>query len=347
MKKLALAGLVALALVGCESTGMKLGGGTNNTVTGGAAGGSSQGENSQLEKCDSPVGTVSLVENQQAGWYTILRNEYRLPPTANLLRVLVQQSNCFVVVERSAAGMNAMNRERAMMDNGEMRRGSNFGKGQIVASDYALSPEVTFNENNAGGFGAALGGVLGGRGGRAVGGVAANSKTREASTMLTLVDNRSGVQVSSSTGNASNTDWGGFGALFGGSAGASIGGYSNTSQGKVISAAFVDAYNQMVRALRHYQPQAVRGQGLGGGGRLGVDGAAAPSQTSAPGATQGNVHLTMKQAQKRLNELGYDVGVPDGAGGSRTSNALRTFQQDQGLPVSGRLDQATMRHLAE
>ena len=346
MQKLALIGVVALALAGCESTGMKLGGGTNNTTTGGAAGASSQGENSQLQKCDSPVGTVSLVENQQAGWYTILRNEYRLPPTANLLRVLVQQSNCFVVVERSAAGMNAMNRERGMADNGEMRRGSNFGKGQVVASDYALSPEVMFSEDNAGGFGAALGGVLGGRGGRALGGVAANSKTREASAMLTLVDNRSGVQVSSSTGSASNTDWGGFGTLFGGSAGASIGGYSNTSQGKVVSAAFVDAYNQMVMALRNYRTQSVKGQGLGGGGRLGVDGAAAPSQTSAPGA-RGNVRMTMKQAQQRLNELGFDVGTPDGNAGPRTQNALRTFQQDQGLSVTGRLDQATMRHLAE
>ncbi|MEG0975118.1 MAG: peptidoglycan-binding protein [Comamonas sp.] len=345
MKKLALVGLVAMALVGCESTGMKLGGGTNNTTTGGAAGASSQGENSQLQKCDSPVGTVSLVENQQAGWYTILRNEYRLPPTANLLRVLIQQSNCFVVVERSAAGMNAMNRERAMMDNGEMRKGSNFGKGQVVASDYGLSPEVTFSEDNAGGFGAALG-ALGGRGGRALGGVAAGSKTREASAMLTLVDNRSGVQVSSSTGNASNTDWGGFGALFGGSAGASMGGYSNTSQGKVVSAAFVDAYNQMVIALRNYQTQAVKGQGLGGGGRLTVDGAAPPSQTGAPGAGK-NVRMNMKQAQQRLNELGYDVGTPDGAAGPRTQNALRSFQQDQGVPVTGRLDQATMRYLAE
>ena len=63
MQKLALIGLVAMALVGCETTGMKLGGGTNNTTTGGAAGASSQGENNQLQKCDSPVGTVSLVEN--------------------------------------------------------------------------------------------------------------------------------------------------------------------------------------------------------------------------------------------------------------------------------------------
>ena len=45
----------------------------------------------------------------------------------------------------------------------------------------------------------------------------------------------------------------------------------------------MDAFNQMVRSLRNYRAQTVRGQGLGGGGRLGVDGGAAPSQTSAPG----------------------------------------------------------------
>ena len=165
--------------------------------------------------------------------------------------------------------------------------------------------------------------------------------------MLTLVDNRSGVQVSSSTGSASKTDWGGFGSVFGGSVGASLGGYSNTAQGKVVSAAFVDAYNQMVAALRNYKSQKVQGQGLGGGGRLTVDGSAAPSQTSAPGARSGNVRMSMKQAQQRLNELGFDVGSPDGSAGPRTQNALRTFQQDQGLPVTGRLDQATMRQLSE
>ena len=61
-----------------------------------------------------------------------------------------------------------------------------------------------------------------------------------------------------------------------------LGGYTNTAQGKVISAAFMDAFNQMVISLRNYKAQTVQGQGLGGGGRLGVDGAAPPSQTSAP-----------------------------------------------------------------
>ena len=68
----------------------------------------------------------------------------------------------------------------------------------------------------------------------------------------------------------------------GASAAGGIGGYSRTPQGKVIAAAFMDSYNQLVISLRNYKAQAVQGQGLGGGGRLGVDGGAAPSQTSAP-----------------------------------------------------------------
>ena len=283
--RLATAGAALAFLAGCQTTDMQMGAASAKTVaTGAAAGEASANASSQLERCDSPLGTISLVENQQAGWYTILRNEYRLPPTANLLRLLVQQSNCFVVVERSAAGMNAMSRERELTGTGEMRGGSNFGKGQMVSSDYALSPEIIFNASDAGGAGASLGGLMGGRYGGVLAAVGGGLQTKEASTMLTLVDNRSGVQVSASEGSASKTDFAGMGAIFGSSGGGSMGGYSKTPQGKVIAAAFMDAYNQMVVALRQYKAQTVKGQGLGGGGRLTVDGSAAPSQTSAPGA---------------------------------------------------------------
>ena len=128
----------------------------------------------------------------------------------------------------------------------------------------------------------ARGGLIGGGRGRALGAIGGATKTREAAAMLTLVDNRSGVQVGASQGSASKTDFGGMAGLFGVGGGAGLGGYQNTPQGKVISAAFMDAYNQMVRAVRNYRAQSVQGQGLGGGGRLGVDGGAAPSQTYTP-----------------------------------------------------------------
>ena len=57
--------------------------------------------------------------------------------------------------------------------------------------------------------------------------------------------------------------------------------------GKVIVAAFTDSYNNIVRAVRNYKAQAVKG-GLGTGGRLGVDGntTGAPTQATpaAPAA---------------------------------------------------------------
>ena len=277
------AATAAVLLAGCETTSMKMGSPDAKTVaTGSAAAAATSGESGQLEKCASPLGTVSLVENQDAGWYTILRNEYRLPPTANLLRLLVQQSNCFVVVERGGAGMRAMSRERELMQSGEMRGGSNFGRGQMVASDYGMSPEIVFSADDAGGVGGLLGGLIGGGRGRAVAAIGGSMQTRQASALLTLVDNRSGVQVAASEGSASKTDMNLFGGLAGGRAGAGLGGYTNTPQGKVIAAAFMDAFNQMVRSLRNYRAQSVQGQGLGGGGRLGVDGGAAPSQTYTP-----------------------------------------------------------------
>lgn len=276
--RLSLVGLTALTLLstGCVESQMQMGSQSAKTVaTGGAAGSSSSGANSALEKCSESLGTISLVENQSAGWYTILTGEYHLPPTANLLRLMVQQSNCFVVVERSAAGMNAMNRERELQKSGEMRQGSNFGKGQMVSSDYALTPEVIFSENDAGGMSGSLGGLVGGHAGALIGAVGANTKTREASTMLTLVDNRSGVQIAAAEGSASNTDFGGFGSLFGATGngsvagGGGVGGYANTNQGKVIAAAFMDSYNNIVRSLRNYKAQEVKG-GLGKGGQLKV-----------------------------------------------------------------------------
>ncbi|PUE11899.1 peptidoglycan-binding protein [Limnohabitans sp. T6-5] len=237
-------------------------------ATGAAGGDASTNANTQLEKCSEPLGTLSLVENQQSEWFSVLTGQYKLPPTSNLLRLLVQQSNCFVVVDRSRAGMQAMSRERQLMDSGETRAGSNFGKGQMVASDFGLTPDIQFSAGNTGGMAGSLGGLVGGWGGALLG-AAGSIHTREANVLLTLVDNRSGVQIAAAEGSAKKTDFGAaFGALFSG-AGAGLGGYSNTPQGKVIAAAFMDAYNQTVKVLRNYKPQQVKG-GLGKGGKLKV-----------------------------------------------------------------------------
>jgi ankyrin repeat protein len=54
---------------------------------------------------------------------------------------------------------------------------------------------------------------------------------------------------------------------------------------------------------------------------------------------------TIYQAQKNLKELGYDPGSPDGIWGKKTASAIKRFQLDNGLPVTGILDAQTRAKL--
>jgi peptidoglycan hydrolase-like protein with peptidoglycan-binding domain len=53
----------------------------------------------------------------------------------------------------------------------------------------------------------------------------------------------------------------------------------------------------------------------------------------------------VKGAQRALKERGYDIGEPDGKLGAKTHAAVRAFQKDEGLKVTGRLDPETMKRL--
>ncbi|WP_156901911.1 CsgG/HfaB family protein [Azohydromonas australica] len=273
----ALAG-TALALSGCLATTPTMGGGSKGAITGAAGGATAENANSQLERCDQSLGTLGIVEDQNSSWYQSLRN-YKLGSTVPVLRMMIQQSNCFVIVERGA-GMANMNYERQLQQSGEMRAGSNFQRGQMVAADYTMSPSVTFSQNT-GGLNAGLAGLHRNLG--VLSSVAGGMKTNEASTMLVMIDNRSGVQLAAAEGSARNMDFNVLGGLVGSSGAGSVGGYGSTPEGQIILTAFADSYNQLVRAVRNYRAQTVRG-GLGTGGALGVSGGSTPAsqQVDAP-----------------------------------------------------------------
>ncbi|TAL16484.1 MAG: peptidoglycan-binding protein [Aquabacterium sp.] len=271
--RLALLSALALGITGCQGTAPTIGDSNAKTAATGSAGGAnSQGENKQLEKCSETLGTVAVVEDTGSIWYQELQS-YNLRSTIPVLRLLIQQSNCFVVIERGAA-MRNMNMERQLRDSGEMRANSNMGKGQMVAADYTMNPSITFSQKGTGG----MGGILGGFGGGVLGAVAGSLKFNDASTVLTMIDNRSGVQLAAAEGSARNTDFNLFGGLAGGGAFGGLGGYTNTPEGKVLVAAFIDSYNQLVKSVRSYKAQEVKG-GLGTGGRLGVQGGSTPAST--------------------------------------------------------------------
>jgi curli biogenesis system outer membrane secretion channel CsgG len=234
-----------------------LGAAAAQSVTGSAGPGGAQGAASDLERCDRPMGAVTVAEPQDY----VLRalSGYQLGSPVGLIRLMIQQSNCFIVVERGV-GMQNMMQERALGRAGELRSGSNMGGGQMVTADFILTPAVVFSESNAAGVGGAVGALapLFGKGGQAVGAlgssVAGALKFKEAQTSMLLADARSGVQVAAAEGNASKSDFrlggllGGYGGGGGGSA--ALGGYTNTNEGKVIAASLADNYNGIVRAVR-------------------------------------------------------------------------------------------------
>jgi hypothetical protein len=159
---------------------------------------------------------------------------------------MIQQSNCFIVVERGV-GMQNMMQERALANGGEMRQGANMGGGQMVPADFIMTPAVVFAENNAGGIGGAAGGLLGGKFAAVAGGL----KFKEAQTSMLVADARSGVQVAAAEGSTKKADMRLGAGLFGGGGGAAGGGYGNTNEGKIIAAALMDNYNGIVKSVRN------------------------------------------------------------------------------------------------
>lgn len=259
----------SLALAGCVTPGGGLvSTGTSPTaVTGAAAGGTSAGANSSLERCSAPLGTIAVDDGRGKEWYASFGAATKVTSIEPLLRLAVQQSNCFVITsignartDSRIAAITAQQRE-----SGDFRAGSRQQKGQRVAADYFMEPSIIIDNDSTGKVAGALGGLLGGGFGRIAGSVESKSSV----VTLTLFDIRSSVQIAISEGNSTATNFGAALGAFGGGAAAGLSGFSRTPEGKATVSAFVDAYNSMVISLRNYKAQEVKG-GLGRGGQLKV-----------------------------------------------------------------------------
>ena len=203
----------------------------------------------EIPTCTKSLGTISVLEPEDGvDWWS----GQQLPAPSKLIKVFVNKSRCFTLVDRGA-GLEAAQRERALGASGELRNRSNVGKGQMKAADYVLVPDLISANRNAGGnaIGGLIGGLVGGRAGAAIGGL--DFKRKTADVVLTVTDVRSTEQVAMAEGSAKKTDigWGAGGGLFGwsgfGAGGAS--GYANTEIGQVITLAYLQAYTDLVGQL--------------------------------------------------------------------------------------------------
>ena len=239
----------SLTLVATTATAGQLGGltkekqGQGGSAIKGSAGTDGSKTDSGIQHCDKPMGAMAVVEPQSE--YMMALGRYNLQSPVSLIRMMIQQSNCFIVVERGQ-GLRNMQQERDLAGGGQMRAGANIGGGQMVPADFILTPAVVFSEGNAGG----IGGALGAFGGRKAGIIAGGLKFKEAQTSMLVTDARSGVQVAAAEGSTKKADMRLGAGLFGGGGGAAAGGYGNTNEGKIVAAAFMDNYNKVVDVVR-------------------------------------------------------------------------------------------------
>jgi len=205
--------------------------------------------------CARKLGTVSVADGDDPNGWT----QFSLAPPSKLLKVMIQRSGCFNLVDRGT-GLNAAQRERDIGGGLGLQRGSNVGQGQIKAADYVLVAEIQGANSNASGsaVGGIAGGLIGGRLGGLMGGI--RTKKTEANTVLSLTNVRTTETIATEDGYAAKNDIsfaaGGGVGFFGGAAGAVGGGYENTDLGRIVTLSFIQAYSKMVTSLNLVQPGA-------------------------------------------------------------------------------------------
>jgi hypothetical protein len=206
----------------------------------------------ELPRCAKPLGTAAVQEPENRWW-----TELGLSNPEALLKLFASRSGCLRIVDRNG-GLAMRNLEAGLGSSGDLKRGSNVGRGQVAAADFFIIPDIANSDSNTGGaaIGAIAGSLLPGGFGALAGGL--RTKKAQAQALITLVDARSTEQLYVAEGVAQKTNIGfgggagGFGTTgFGSVAG---GGYGDTDIGKVITAAYFNAFVDLVGYLQSSSP---------------------------------------------------------------------------------------------
>jgi peptidoglycan hydrolase-like protein with peptidoglycan-binding domain len=78
------------------------------------------------------------------------------------------------------------------------------------------------------------------------------------------------------------------------------------------------------------------------GGFLSFD---SEARNATSGRAYGSDQELIRDVQRQLKGLGFNPGVADGNYGEQTAAALRAYQQAYRLPITGRLDETTLRSI--
>ena len=181
-----------------------------------------------VAKCDAPIGTIAITDGDQQGW-----TQFRLSSPRPMLAAMIEQSGCFTI-HNAASGKPADFLLSAIAGSKEeVDKSINLAKGALTeglvrsgAASQVLSSVP---------MGGALLGAFARFGG----------KKKTFSAGLRIMSPMTGQTLAAGSGETSKSfvkimdasDWAGA---------ASAGGYASSADGKMLTGAFVQAYNALV-----------------------------------------------------------------------------------------------------
>ena len=95
-----------------------------------------QSAGDDLPHCDRPIG-VAAVKEPDRDWWSPLG----LGNPESVLKMFALRSGCLRMVDRNG-GLAMRNQEQGLSSSGELQRGSNLGRGQVLAADFFIVPDI-------------------------------------------------------------------------------------------------------------------------------------------------------------------------------------------------------------
>jgi hypothetical protein len=196
----------------------------------------------EIPHCPKSLARLALVDDARNNL-----EAQKLTSPLPVLRLMIQQSGCFQIVDRGQA-FDAITREQQLAGTTK--------KSKLLPAEYFLTPQILFQDTNTNSVGSTVGSLFSAAGmPTALAGLGSNMtiNTTEAQSVLYLTNAQTGVQLAAATGSAKTSEVGMTASYKGGAfgaAGASLGAYSSSDAGKTAAAALVDAYATLVKQLQ-------------------------------------------------------------------------------------------------
>ena len=200
----------------------------------------------ELVRCQQSIGSIALVEGDQAGW-----NDWGLGSPRALINALATESGCFTIDNPNDSAPARFLVTAIAGTAEEVDKGMELAKGAAMEG-LVRSGAASGLLRGVPGGGAVLG-MLGGFGG----------KKKTVAAGLRVVSPANGMTVAAGQGivKKSSIDFGGGGAAGWAGTAANASGYQGSKNGEMLTEAFVKAFNELVaqRELMSAAPQAAGG----------------------------------------------------------------------------------------